>query len=202
MKPLLYKSAASATLVAILLATVVPLEWRPPTILSTDLDRMLAFAFLMSFLVLGFPKRWRQALLAALLTPLVLEAAQLLAPTRHAEFHDAVIKMSGGVAGVMLTLLLMKLIEPLQTKFKQERGQRHLRRMANQRGLVDLPVKSRMIEAVSFSSEDGRLRITFSDGHQGLFEGVTQSDAVAMVTAPSPGRYYLHKFKPRFKRAA
>ncbi|MBO9168415.1 KTSC domain-containing protein [Rhizobium sp. L245/93] len=77
-----------------------------------------------------------------------------------------------------------------------------LKRFSASTSVKQVPVKSRMIESIYFSQEDGQLRICLTNGHQRLFKGVTETEAMAIAAAPSPGNYYVTEFKARHKRAA
>lgn len=66
----------------------------------------------------------------------------------------------------------------------------------------EVPVKSRIIQNIYFSQEDGRLRICFRNGEERLFEGVPADDVSTMVTAPSPGQYYIDRIRTRYRRIA
>jgi hypothetical protein len=65
-----------------------------------------------------------------------------------------------------------------------------------------VPVQSTLIDAVYFSQEDGRLRVCLNNGQERLFEGVAESHVIAMVTAKSPGKYYLENVRSRYKPIA
>ncbi|MBW9056298.1 KTSC domain-containing protein [Rhizobium mesosinicum] len=66
----------------------------------------------------------------------------------------------------------------------------------------EVPVKSRIIQNVYFSQEDGRLRIRFRNGEERLFDGVPADDVSTMVAAPSPGQYYIDRIRTRYRRIA
>ncbi|MDR6668567.1 KTSC domain-containing protein [Rhizobium sp. 1399] len=66
----------------------------------------------------------------------------------------------------------------------------------------EVPVKSRIIQNVYFSQEDGRLRICFRNGEERLFEDVPADDVSTMVMAPSPGQYYIDRIRKRYRRIA
>jgi hypothetical protein len=71
-----------------------------------------------------------------------------------------------------------------------------------QKTMHEVPVKSRIIQNVYFSQEDGRLRICFRNGEERLFEGVPVDDVNTMVAAPSPGQYYIDQIRKRYRRIA
>ena len=66
----------------------------------------------------------------------------------------------------------------------------------------ELPVQSRIISSVYFSQEDGRLRIVMKNGQERLFDGVPAQEALSMVSAPSPGQYYIDNIRTQFRRVA
>jgi hypothetical protein len=68
--------------------------------------------------------------------------------------------------------------------------------------MTPLPVNSKMIDAVYFSQQDGRLRVCLANGEERMFEGVAEAQVIAMVTAESPGQYYIENVRTRFKRIA
>ncbi|MDM9626643.1 KTSC domain-containing protein [Rhizobium sp. S152] len=75
-------------------------------------------------------------------------------------------------------------------------------RAGRQAKMEPLTVKSTLIDAVYFSQEDGRLRVCLSNGEERQFEGVAESDVIAMVTSQSPGQYYIQNVRSRFRRIA
>lgn len=68
--------------------------------------------------------------------------------------------------------------------------------------MEELPVNSQIIESVYFSANDGKLRIVFKNGEERIFGDVPHRRASELVKAASPGRYYIDKIKPRFRRLA
>jgi hypothetical protein len=65
-----------------------------------------------------------------------------------------------------------------------------------------LPVKSKIIAAVYFRQEDGRLRLCFQNGQQREFLGVPEPEVRALITAPSPGHHYISHIRSRFPKIA
>ncbi|OLP58419.1 KTSC domain-containing protein [Xaviernesmea oryzae] len=65
-----------------------------------------------------------------------------------------------------------------------------------------LPVKSRIIDSVYFSQEDGQLRICFKNGEERRFAEVQETEVLAMCEARSPGQYYIDNIRTRFRRIA
>lgn len=68
--------------------------------------------------------------------------------------------------------------------------------------MEQFPVSSRIIEAVFFSKQDGRLHIRFVNGEVRLFEGVPAREASALIEARSPGTHYLKCIRDRYTRIA
>jgi hypothetical protein len=203
MKNAHYQIAAWSALAAIVTVTVSPIQMRPGDILSVDLDRALAFGLLAAILMIAYPRHATGVGVLVVAGAGAIELLQLLSPSRHARIDDALIKAAGAAGGMALALLYNAL-----------RVARHARRdravaVEAQRaghpieaGMTALPVTSRMIDSVHFSSEDGKLRIRMHNGEERLFEGVSEGDVTALVTAPSPGRHYVEEIRTKFKRLA
>lgn len=68
--------------------------------------------------------------------------------------------------------------------------------------MQELPVSSKIIKSVFFRPEDGRLYIRFKNGEERQFTGVPQTEAIAMVRAPSPGQHYIEYIRTQFERVA
>lgn len=197
MNTLKYQIAAWAAFAAIVFVTVSPIEMRPGDIFSVDLDRALAFGLLSSMFMIAYP---RHALLVGsfvVLSAGAIELLQALSPTRHARLDDATIKGAGALGGMLLAF-----------SYNALRAIRHARRRARVAALgtpatLRLPVTSALIEAVYFSREDGKLRIRMRNGEEQIFGDVDESAVNSLVTAPSPGTYYLEHIRDKFpKRAA
>ena len=89
-------------LVGLAAATLVPIELRPHSVLSAQAERFLGFAVAGLCLALAYPRRPVLIILAIVVTVLGLELAQFLAATRHPGFRDALAKLAGGGAGLVL----------------------------------------------------------------------------------------------------
>lgn len=68
--------------------------------------------------------------------------------------------------------------------------------------MQQIPLASRMIEAIHFTQEDGRLRVCFINGAERVFTGVPTEVVHEMASSPSPGDYYLSKVRNCYRRAA
>ncbi len=89
-------------LIGLAAVTLVPIEWRPHSGLSTQAERFLAFAIAGLFLALAYPRRPILITLAIVTTALGLELAQFLAINRHPGVPDLIAKLLGGGAGLLL----------------------------------------------------------------------------------------------------
>lgn len=65
-----------------------------------------------------------------------------------------------------------------------------------------IPIKSRIIQSVYFSQDDGQLRICFKNGEERRFLGVSEETVVAMCTSSSPGQFYMDHIRTAYKRVA
>lgn len=203
MKNAHYQIAAWSGLAAIVFVTVSPIQMRPGDILSVDLDRALAFGLLASMFMIAYPRHALAVGALVVASAGAIELLQLLSPSRHARLDDALIKGAGAAGGMALAFLYNAL-----------RVARHARRARGslaparpmsppvEHGMTALPITSRMIEAVYFSADDGKLRIVMHNGDERLFQGVSTADAEALVTAPSPGRHYVEEIRTKFQRRA
>lgn len=196
------KIAAWSALTAILFVTLSPMSLRPHDLLPVNVDRALAFGILSTCFVLAYPRQWKWAIVAAAFAPGAMELLQLLSPTRHAHLEDVMFKTAGSLAGVPVGRLVSNAIATIMTQRRAAARQLALQKFSAKPLIEKLPVKSRMIESIYFSREDGQLRLRLSNGQDRLFDGVTEDDAKEMAAAPSPGDYYVSTFKPRYRRAA
>ncbi|SFB50947.1 VanZ like family protein [Rhizobium sp. NFR07] len=195
-------AAIVVTFIVIAFATLSPLSFRPPVIFTVNTDRFLAFAGLVTLVVIAYPRRLRYALIASFVLPAALEMMQALSPTRHADLADVLIKSAGGVIGCFVGLLVVTMGRRIRRRIEQKNSRRRMQLFMATAKTTELAVQSRMIQSIHFSPTDGKLLLRFSDGRDGLFEGVSRAAAEAMATAKSPGQFYLEEFKPRFQRVA
>ncbi len=190
--------AAWFTFGAIVLFTLSPIQMRPGDIITPDVDRAMAFFLLSALFATTFPKR---ILLVAALTVMAaggLELMQHLSPTRHGELSDALFKATGGLLGAGLAYFISFLKDARRGKPDAVFNTAdHVGSLPNETGFS---VMSRMIDSVYFSPEDGQLRIRMHDGGERLFKGVDEAEAIAFVSADSPGRYYAENIRSKYER--
>jgi VanZ family protein len=205
MKNSLKKIFAWSVLTLIILATLSPIQMRPGDIFSVDLDRALAFGLLSGLFMIAYP---RLALIVGVFVVLsagLIESLQLLSPTRHARLDDALVKAGGAVVGMCIALIHNSLCSakgyrapssPLVTN----QAMQLLQQLDGE--ATALPLASKIIKEIYFSPSDGRLRIRMRNGEERLFVGIPNDTVQALISAPSPGRYYVEEIRERFQRLA
>lgn len=95
----LLRAASWLVLAAILFVTVSPIELRPHTIITVNIDRAAAFAAVAMLFTLAYPRNWKTALFLLVVGAAGFEFLQLFSPTRHARVEDAVVKAVGAAFG-------------------------------------------------------------------------------------------------------
>jgi hypothetical protein len=68
--------------------------------------------------------------------------------------------------------------------------------------MKELAVKSRIIAFLAYDHEQHRLRIEFKNGATRIFSGVPPKTVNALVSAKSPGSYYIDHIRTNFGRSA
>ena len=105
----LVRFLAWSCLTLIGIATLVPIGFRPESGFSPSIERFSAFAALGLTFALAYPRHFWLAVFVALGSALLLEALQLLEPSRHGRVFDAMVKVAGGSIGLMLGQVLLRL---------------------------------------------------------------------------------------------
>ena len=98
----IFAIAAWLSLAFIVFATLSPAGLRPQ-VAPAGLERMTAFALTGLFFGLAYPRR------RPLCSACVLELAQLITPERHGRLSDLLVKLAGGVAGILVAQGLNRL---------------------------------------------------------------------------------------------
>lgn len=93
--------AALLLLIAIAFVTLSPVGLRPQTG-APDMERAVAYFLLGTTLAVGFPQRPSQTVAAIAFIATVLEALQLIDPGRDARIEDLLVKIAGGVFGILV----------------------------------------------------------------------------------------------------
>ena len=110
--------AAGLVFLVIVYATLVPISLRPDSG-HLHAERELAYAALSTFLVIAYPTRWRSITLAICAIAFALEFWQIFIPTRDGRLLDALEKSAGGLAGVMVGLIVTLLVERITGDHRQ-----------------------------------------------------------------------------------
>ena len=92
--------------VAIAVATVCPLGFRPVTGFSADLERFVAFGLVGLFFGLAYPRHRLVVLALVVAGAAGLEAVQYFSLTRHARMQDVEIKATAGALGALSSMAL------------------------------------------------------------------------------------------------
>jgi VanZ family protein len=79
-----------------------------PYVGHASAERFIAFFGLGLLLALAYPKRRLWVAAAVVLAAVLLEFGQLLAPGRDARVIDALVKMAGGITGVLIASLMAR----------------------------------------------------------------------------------------------
>lgn len=88
-------------LLAILAVTLSPIQFRPSVANSANLERFLAFFVVGAVFSLAYPRQWLTVIILTVGCAGFFELLQKLAPGRHGEFMDFVVKSVGALAGVV-----------------------------------------------------------------------------------------------------
>jgi len=97
----LARIATAIILIVIAFVTLGPVGLRPQTG-EPMLERAFAYFVLGAFAMLSFPERLFRVFVGVLAVAIGLELLQLVDPTRDGRVIDAVVKVAGGVLGVLL----------------------------------------------------------------------------------------------------
>lgn len=96
----LLQISAWILLLGLVVVTIEPLQFRPISALPVQLERSLAVGIIGFVFALAYPRHLIAVALVVLGATVLLELLQLVTPTRHGRFPDAVAKLIGGVAGL------------------------------------------------------------------------------------------------------
>jgi hypothetical protein len=80
--------------------TVGPIWVRPETGASPQLERLVAFAVVGTLFAAAYPRHIVLAATVVIGAAILLEAFQLLEPSRHGRLFDASVKIVGGLIGL------------------------------------------------------------------------------------------------------
>jgi hypothetical protein len=93
---------AWALLAMIAFATISPIQERPTLASSASFEHLAAFAVLGILFCLAYCRQFVLVCLIVIGSAVFLEYAQLLTPDRHGRVEDALEKIAGGTAGILI----------------------------------------------------------------------------------------------------
>lgn len=96
-------------LVGLVFVTVAPIEFRPITPLPVQLERSGALALIGFVFALAYPRHIVLVSVVVLGATALLEAAQVLEPSRHGRPVDLLVKLVGGGFGLICGHLVNRL---------------------------------------------------------------------------------------------
>ena len=96
------KAAAWAILAFIVFVTVSPINLRPHTLTTVNIDRAAAYAVVGALFALAYPKTWKTTAILLVIGACGFEFLQIFSSTRHARVEDALIKALGALVGVAI----------------------------------------------------------------------------------------------------
>jgi VanZ family protein len=102
-----FRIAAWSLLVAIAFVTPAPVEVRPQSGASANLERFVALLALGLAFALAYPRRIAEAALLVVAAAVSFELLQALDPSRHARLGDVAVKVVGGLTGILLGTLVL-----------------------------------------------------------------------------------------------
>lgn len=88
-------------LVALAVVTLGPIALRPESGLPVQVERALALAIIGFAFALAYPRHVILVAAIVLGATLLLEALQLVAPSRHGRLVDVSVKLVGGLVGII-----------------------------------------------------------------------------------------------------
>lgn len=110
--------AAWGLLAFIAYATVAPIQDRPSLPASTSIEHIAAFVVLGIAFCAAYPRRLALVCAIVLGSAVLLELFQLVTPDRHGRIEDAIEKMAGGILGVLVGWVLLRIV----SRYLRERG--------------------------------------------------------------------------------
>jgi glycopeptide antibiotics resistance protein len=96
---LMIRSAAWLSILIVILVTLVPIELRPTTGLSPNIERFGVMAAVGALFAAAYPRRFWLIVLTLSLTSAMIEPLQFIAAGRHPSFRDVGFKALGAVIG-------------------------------------------------------------------------------------------------------
>ena len=107
MNPRTLQLAAWASLALVAFAALAPIELRPTSSMPPTVERFAAFAAVGFAFALAYPRHFWTAALTVIVATFLLEALQVLQPSRHGRLADALVKLTGGAGGLIVGWILI-----------------------------------------------------------------------------------------------
>jgi hypothetical protein len=96
-------------LAAIAVVTVGPLNWRPESGLSPQIERFAAFALVGLLFSAAYSRHILIAAAIVIGAAIVFELLQLIEPSRHGRIFDAAVKIVGSMTGLTIGYIFSRL---------------------------------------------------------------------------------------------
>jgi cation transport ATPase len=93
---------ALALLAALLFVTLAPIDFRPVSGASPQIERFVAVWLVGLVFAVAWPRHFWLAAVALIACVVLSELLQELVPTRHRRALDAIVKLTGGAIGLTL----------------------------------------------------------------------------------------------------
>jgi hypothetical protein len=100
-------------LAAIAVVTVGPLNWRPESGMSPQIERFAAFAFAGVLFSTAYSRHVFVAAAIVITAAIGFELLQLIEPSRHGRVFDAAVKIVGSITGLTLGYFISRVALPL-----------------------------------------------------------------------------------------
>jgi VanZ family protein len=102
MTSIFLRTVAWCVLAYIVFVTISPVDLRPDTIISVNIDRAGAYAVLGLLFASAYPRHWKTVAILLAIGAVGFEFLQEFSPTRHARVDDAIVKAVGALVGVAI----------------------------------------------------------------------------------------------------
>ncbi len=99
--------AAWVLLALVAVMTLSPISLRPISPFGPNAERFIAYAAVAMAFAIAYERHFVRAAILIIGSALVLEALQRLAPTRHGEVRDVLIKLAGAALGLVVGKLII-----------------------------------------------------------------------------------------------
>jgi hypothetical protein len=102
--------AGWAGIAMICILSIVPGSERPHTGAPGQIEHMMAYALTAGALALRYPRRWLSIIVSLSALSVMLEAAQVFIPARHAQIRDIIASGGGAAVGAALAVIIARYV--------------------------------------------------------------------------------------------